>query len=240
MVLRRWMLLLSTTTILTLAKNRNTASALLSRQAASHLSFSRRHQRRISIHCHQHFHHYMTPPPITLNEGDALFGKFVIRSDCIFYNSSHSLAFCNLRPIVPGHVLVISKRVAPHLRDLSEAEYTDLWNSVRTVQQILQQCYADTTAFNVAVQDGRSAGQSVRHVHVHILPRRAGDFERNDDVYQEMEEWAPRKGDDANKKTVAQLDVPEDADRRDRTPQEMAEEALTYKRIGETMALSKG
>lgn len=183
-------------------------------------------------------------PAITLNEGDALFGKFVIRSDCIFYTSSHSLAFCNLRPIVPGHVLVMSKRVAPRLGDLSEAEYTDLWKTVRAVQQILQQCHADdttaTAAFNVAVQDGRSAGQSVPHVHVHVLPRRAGDLERNDDIYQELEEWAPSpraEDDDANnnKKTAAQLHVPEDADRRDRTPREMAEEALAYRRIAETL-----
>lgn len=36
-------------------------------------------------------------------------------------------------------------------------------------------------------QDGAAAGQSVPHVHVHLLPRRPGDYERNDDVYEELE-----------------------------------------------------
>lgn len=38
------------------------------------------------------------------------------------------------------------------------------------------------------LQDGPLAGQSVPHVHVHVLPRRAGDFARNDDVYDALEQ----------------------------------------------------
>ena len=37
------------------------------------------------------------------------------------------------------------------------------------------------------MQDGKEAGQSVPHVHVHILPRKAGDFENNDDVYTHLD-----------------------------------------------------
>ncbi len=44
-----------------------------------------------------------------------------------------------------------------------------------------------TTGFNIAVQDGATAGQTVPHVHVHILPRRARDFANNDDVYTELD-----------------------------------------------------
>ena len=43
-------------------------------------------------------------------------------------------------------------------------------------------------------QDGQHAGQSVPHVHIHILPRRPGDFEKNDDVYDAI---------DANDKDVS-------------------------------------
>ena len=35
-------------------------------------------------------------------------------------------------------------------------------------------------------QDGKSAGQTVEHVHVHVIPRKTGDFERNDDIYDEV------------------------------------------------------
>ena len=180
-----------------------------------------------------------SPPPslIENGNGDAQFGKFVIRADCIFYRSSASLAFVNLRPIVPGHVLVVSRRVVPRLRDLTEDEYVDLWKTVRVVQGILlehQQSSSTTTdsSFNVSVQDGRGAGQSVPHVHVHILPRVTGDFAQNDEIYQALEEWVPRvSSSDPAAHSTTRLEVPDDDQRRDRTPQEMAEEAETYRRI---------
>lgn len=78
----------------------------------------------------------------------------------------------------------------------------------------------------MAVQDGRAAGQSVPHAHVHILPRFMGDFERNDDIYHELEEWAPR---DEFKRTTPKLDVVDDSERKDRTSEEMAKEAAIYR-----------
>ncbi|KAL9191464.1 hypothetical protein ACHAXT_001170 [Thalassiosira profunda] len=135
----------------------------------------------------------------------------------------------NLRPIVPGHVLVCSSRVTPLLSDLDDEEYDDLWRSVRSVQKVLKQQYK-CEAFNVAVQDGSGAGQSVPHVHVHVLPRYAGDLQRNDDIYDHLEEWAPREEMSAKK---ARLDVPDDSERKDRTVEEMAEEAGIYRSLME-------
>ena len=158
---------------------------------------------------------------------DLLFGKFVIPSDSIFYKTEHSFAFVNLRPIVPGHVLVSPQRVVPLLEDLTEEECMDLFRTVRITQQVLKRHYANSTAFNVAIQDGRAAGQSVPHVHVHVLPRQEGDFERNDDVYDHLNEWAPRE--ELRFKTT--LVVADDGDRIDRTRQQMAEEAAMYRAL---------
>jgi bis(5'-adenosyl)-triphosphatase len=171
------------------------------------------------------------------NSGDAQFGRFSIPEECIFHRTESSIAFVNLRPIVPGHVLVMPKKSVPHLRDLDTAEYLDLWSTVRTVQEILEETYKEDSeqprqqfGFNVAVQDGRAAGQSVPHVHVHILPRRANDFERNDDVYPRLEDWAPRTTADTDRSRLkSSLNVPDDEDRRDRTPDEMASEAAVYR-----------
>lgn len=178
----------------------------------------------------------VNPSTPTLQPGDALFGRFIISVNCIFYRSAlNSLAFVNLRPIVPGHVLVIPQRVVAELNDLEAAEYTDLWTTVRRVQLILRNLHADKQlAFNVAVQDGVAAGQTVPHVHVHILPRVAGDYKRNDDIYRDLEAWAPR---DDLEHVASQLSliVPEDDQRRDRTANEMAEEAATYRKIAETL-----
>jgi bis(5'-adenosyl)-triphosphatase len=189
------------------------------------------------------------------NTDDAYFGKFVIPAASIFYRSPGALstAFVNLRPIVPGHVLVMSARSVARIEDLTDEEHDDLWRTVRVVQGILKERYsrkaaatddADKTtlstsslSFNVAVQDGRAAGQSVPHVHVHILPRSSGDFARSDDIYQELEEWAPRapvaaaSTDAAAVEKTAKLDVPDDDERRDRTREEMEQEATMYRDI---------
>lgn len=171
------------------------------------------------------------------------FGPFAISKDHVFYTTTLSVAFVNLRPIVPGHVLVMPRRVVPLLSDLTADEYTDLWQAVRVVQQdILQKHYFDNNnnsntassppAFNIAIQDGPTAGQTVPHVHVHILPRQAGDYERNDDIYTDIEEWAPRdciprKHDTTGSAT--KLNVPADEERKDRTVEQMAQEAALYR-----------
>ena len=112
------------------------------------------------------------------------------------------------------------------MSDLDPDEYIDLWRTVRSVQDALKRQYK-CDSFNVAVQDGSAAGQSVPHVHVHILPRSTGDFERNDDIYDELENWAPRDVPTSRKK----LEVPEDDQRVDRTPDEMSAEASIYRSL---------
>ena len=164
---------------------------------------------------------------------DMKFGKFLIPKASVFCRSSPSgnaVAFVNLRPIVPGHVLVMPKRIVPFLADLSEEEYLEMWTLVRQVQTVLKDAYKGTSAFNVAVQDGKAAGQSVPHVHIHILPRTGGDFERSDDVYDALEAWAPTP-ELAKAKEKTDIDVPDDDDRVDRTTDMMADEASMYRRL---------
>ncbi len=169
------------------------------------------------------------------------FGKFKISPSQIFYNSPTNLtaAIVNLRPIVPGHVLVVPHRVVPHLSQLTDEEHDDLWRSVRIVQRALEENYGDNESgsgcgFNVAVQDGKVAGQSVPHVHVHILPRKNNDFERNDDVYDALEAWAPTEKmvqEKAEEIAKNSLNVPDDDDRIDRTMQMMEDEAMAYRSL---------
>lgn len=160
-----------------------------------------------------------------------LFGKFKIQPSQIFFRSSLSAAIVNLRPIVPGHVLVIPKRVVPRLSDLKTIEYQDLWTSVRLVQEALEKHYS-AGGFNVAVQDGKVSGQSVPHVHVHLLPRVECDFERNDDIYDHLQEWAPTDELQQQKKQQV-LEVPDDNQRYDRTLQQMEEESEKYRKLFE-------
>ena len=202
--------------------------------SGSQLIWSRAACTRIQLHNQQDNEMSTTA---TSSSKTQFFGKFEISSNQIFYTSPSllTIGLVNLRPIVPGHVLVIPKRVAPRLSDLTPSEHADLWSSVQTVQSMLERHYhksgGEEGGFNVAVQDGRVAGQSVPHVHVHILPRVGGNFERNDDVYDELEGWAPSLVVVRVGKGKQRLAVPEDEDRKDRTVQEMEEEARLYRHL---------
>ena len=55
------------------------------------------------------------------------------------------------------------------------------------------------TAGTYAIQDGAAAGQTVPHVHVHVLPRRPGDFPNSDDVYEKIEQSGELPGEETEK-----------------------------------------
>eukprot|EP00434_Breviolum_minutum_P012280 symbB.v1.2.010824.t1/scaffold711.1/size292957/5 len=99
------------------------------------------------------------------------FASHRIPQSHLFYASESGLtvALVNLKPLVPGHVLVVPRRSVPRISDLSEEEFDDLFRSVRLVQAALEKAHG-TEASRLGLQDGVDAGQSVPHVHVHILP----------------------------------------------------------------------
>jgi len=102
------------------------------------------------------------------------------------HRSELSLALVNLKPVLPGHVLVIPKRCVERFKDLSSDEVADLWVSTQKVSTTLESHYK-ANSLTLAIQDGASAGQTVLHVHVHVIPRQPGDFENNDDIYRELD-----------------------------------------------------
>ena len=69
--------------------------------------------------------------------------------------------------------------------DLSSAEVSDLFLCVHRIAPALQQAHS-SSSLTIAIQDGKEAGQTVEHVHVHMLPRREGDFPKNDDIYEKV------------------------------------------------------
>ncbi|GAA5910908.1 hypothetical protein JCM6882_001928 [Rhodosporidiobolus microsporus] len=115
------------------------------------------------------------------------FASFKIPNQ-VFYISSSRLSFAlvNLKPLVPGHVLVVPTRVTTRFKDLTPEEVGDLFASVHQISRVIEQEYK-AQALNIALQDGPLAGQSVPHVHVHIIPRRAKDFEPIDEMYSALD-----------------------------------------------------
>ncbi|KAL0580834.1 Dinucleoside triphosphate hydrolase [Marasmius crinis-equi] len=101
--------------------------------------------------------------------------------------------------------------------------------SVQRVGRAVERAYG-ADALTVACQDGKAAGQSVPHVHFHILPRKAtGDkfSENNDAIYPELEKSEGSLGSDLerNASGFQPLKVDADESRAARTPDEMEQEA---------------
>jgi diadenosine tetraphosphate (Ap4A) HIT family hydrolase len=78
--------------------------------------------------------------------------------------------------VSPGHALIIPKRHATTVFDLDEHEYAECFALVRSVRSILENRYK-ASAFNIGVNCGEPAGQTVGHAHIHLIPRYEGDVD---------------------------------------------------------------
>ncbi|KAF4573295.1 hypothetical protein EYR40_003624 [Pleurotus pulmonarius] len=148
-----------------------------------------------------------------------------------FYRSPLSFAIVNLKPIVPGHVLVIPTRVVTRMTDLTEAELSSLMHSVQAVGRVVERAYG-ADGLTVACQDGKAAGQTMPHVHFHILPRKLqGDrfSKNNDEVYPAIEqseaELSTKYESNTPGPVMEGIKMDADEDRVARTLGEMEEEA---------------
>ena len=187
----------------------------------------------------------------------------------------------NLKPLLPGHVLVCPLEPHKRLTDLSAPELTDLFQAVQRVQRMLARHYftapppsstapATTTSppvaadgatpaapapgqpeagsFNIAVQDGSGAGQTVPHVHVHVIPRIAGETAKDprtagDAIYEGMAAEGGNVGGALWDRELGRRPAPgggfariEDAARVGRSMDEMAAEADLFRGVLADMA----
>jgi bis(5'-adenosyl)-triphosphatase len=134
-----------------------------------------------------------------------------------------AVAYSKLRPVLPGHSIVTPTRAARLLSDLTSAEVSALFDTVMDVQN-LNIARLKAEAHNIALYDGEAAGQPLPHVHVHVVPRIAGDLANNDDIYSRLARWSP----EGPENTPPPFHMPDDAERRARTKDDMAAEASRY------------
>lgn len=86
------------------------------------------------------------------------------------------LAFRDSQPVTEGHTLIISKRHVSDYFDLYSPERNAIEELLQRQRETLKLKYKDITRFNVGVNCGEDAGQSIFHVHIHLIPRRKGDI----------------------------------------------------------------
>ena len=94
----------------------------------------------------------------------------------IIASSSLSLAFFDGFPVSPGHALIIPRRHVASFFDLTEEERQDLLSLLDRVKGIVEERY-HPDGYNIGVNVGAAAGQSVFHVHMHLIPRFVGDVQ---------------------------------------------------------------
>ena len=85
------------------------------------------------------------------------------------YEDDLTIAFLDIHPLKPGHVLVVPKAQVDHFEELPDADYTALFATVKRVAKHLQEALQVKRAVVLVM------GFDVPHAHVHIVPSNSGD-----------------------------------------------------------------
>lgn len=86
--------------------------------------------------------------------------------------TEHAVAFHDAYPSAPGHTLIVPRRHLGRVVALTESESDDLW---RLARRQLEALAPTCDSVSIGINDGPQAGQTVPHVHLHLIPRFHGD-----------------------------------------------------------------
>jgi len=133
--------------------------------------------------------------------------------DCIFckiikgevpahkvYEDEHALAFLDINPNSVGHTLVIPKTHFEDIFALSEEVIPSLFEAVQKVAAAVKQA-TKADGINIAMNNGKAAGQDVFHSHFHIIPRHEGDWK----VHHQHVKYAKGQAEETSKKIASSL-----------------------------------
>ncbi len=104
-----------------------------------------------------------------------------------FLETEHFRAVYNISPILPGHSLVIPKWHVASYMDLTAPELTEMMLLIQRGCRVLENVF-QTKGFNLALQEELIAGQSVPHLHFHIIPRKTGDLPEPGGWYPKLQQ----------------------------------------------------
>jgi diadenosine tetraphosphate (Ap4A) HIT family hydrolase len=92
----------------------------------------------------------------------------------IIESTVDAFAILDAYPASPGHTLIIPRRHVASAFDLTVDEITSLLHLIQAARERIDRTLKPT-GYNVGVNVGRDAGQTVMHVHIHVIPRYPGD-----------------------------------------------------------------
>lgn len=92
----------------------------------------------------------------------------------IIQANTHVIAIYDGYPVSPGHCLIIPKRHIASFFEATREEQTAILDLLAEMRAVLQK-ENNPDGFNIGINDGSAAGQTVMHLHIHLIPRYAGD-----------------------------------------------------------------
>ncbi len=98
-----------------------------------------------------------------------------ISSNEYVFDSEHFFAIYDRFPVSPGHLLLISKKIKLSFFDLDEDERKELSDLILKAKNTIESIYSPD-GFNIGMNCGETAGQTVMHFHCHVIPRYKGDM----------------------------------------------------------------
>ena len=104
-----------------------------------------------------------------------LFEKIIAREipADIVHEDEWSLAFRDINPVAPVHVLVIPKKPIPRIGEAEDADAAVLGHLMRVIAKVAEQEGLVSSGYRVVSNNGEAAGQTVDHLHFHVLGGRS-------------------------------------------------------------------
>lgn len=90
------------------------------------------------------------------------------------YEDENNLAFLDIAPVNPGHVLLVSKKHYENMEEIPADDLCSLILAVKAVGRLLKEKLG-VPGYNLSINNDPIAGQAVPHLHFHLMPRRVGD-----------------------------------------------------------------
>lgn len=97
-----------------------------------------------------------------------------LSEDRVWLRTDKAISFYDNYPVSPGHALVIPKLHIAALMELPDQDLHEIWTLVGQVRTLLKEKFKPA-GFNIGLNEGKAAGQTVPHAHIHIIPRYDGD-----------------------------------------------------------------
>ena len=101
----------------------------------------------------------------------------IVTSDRVIDQTEHCFVIKDAFPVTEGHTLIIPKRHVADYFDLNSTETSEIQKLLHKHKSQIEQHDQSVDGFNIGINVGATAGQTVFHVHVHLIPRRIGDVE---------------------------------------------------------------